>query len=87
MLQGPKAPWVHTDEGDDDMPAHVKSSVFGASLTIPITSGRLALGTWQGGQTETERAYNDQAGEQQDALPGQQCSTAGSEKHGCSTAL
>ena len=47
-MQGPKAPWVHTDEGDDDMPAHVKSSMFGASVTVPITDGRLNLGTWQG---------------------------------------
>mmetsp|Transcript_14369 Transcript_14369/g.43398 ORF Transcript_14369/g.43398 Transcript_14369/m.43398 type:complete len:145 (+) Transcript_14369:5498-5932(+) len=46
--EGPKAPWVHTDEGYDDMPAHVKSSMFGCSLTVPISSGRLALGTWQG---------------------------------------
>ncbi|GIM14359.1 hypothetical protein Vretimale_17315 [Volvox reticuliferus] len=46
--EGPKAPWVHTDEGPDDMPAHVKSSMFGASLTVPISHGRLALGTWQG---------------------------------------
>ncbi|GIL48908.1 hypothetical protein Vafri_5316 [Volvox africanus] len=46
--EGPTAPWVHTDEGPDDMPAHVKSSLLGASLTIPISHGRLALGTWQG---------------------------------------
>ena len=38
----------HTMEGPDDMPAHAKSSLFGVSLTIPITNGRLALGTWQG---------------------------------------
>ncbi|GBF96217.1 secondary thiamine-phosphate synthase enzyme [Raphidocelis subcapitata] len=38
----------HDDEGPDDMPAHVKSSVMGASLTVPIAKGRLALGTWQG---------------------------------------
>jgi hypothetical protein len=38
---------VHTDEGDDDMPAHVKSSMFGASVTLPVTNGRLNLGTWQ----------------------------------------
>jgi secondary thiamine-phosphate synthase enzyme len=38
----------HTLEGDDDMPAHAKSSLFGVSLTIPITNGRLNLGTWQG---------------------------------------
>lgn len=46
--EGRSAPWVHTDEGDDDMPAHVKSSMFGCSLTVPITNGRLNLGTWQG---------------------------------------
>jgi secondary thiamine-phosphate synthase enzyme len=38
----------HTLEGDDDMPGHVKSSLMGASLNVPITNGRLALGTWQG---------------------------------------
>lgn len=41
-------PLVHTIEGPDDMPAHVKSSVLGASTSVPITAGRLALGTWQG---------------------------------------
>merc|ERR1711933_565035 len=41
-------PWTHTMEGKDDMPAHCKSSMFGASLNIPVTNGRLALGTWQG---------------------------------------
>ncbi|HUA73972.1 MAG TPA: secondary thiamine-phosphate synthase enzyme YjbQ [Solirubrobacteraceae bacterium] len=40
--------WTHTLEGPDDMPAHVKASVLGASLTIPVAGGRLALGTWQG---------------------------------------
>jgi secondary thiamine-phosphate synthase enzyme len=38
----------HTLEGDDDMPGHVKSSLMGVSLNVPITQGRLALGTWQG---------------------------------------
>mmetsp|Transcript_23515 Transcript_23515/g.65413 ORF Transcript_23515/g.65413 Transcript_23515/m.65413 type:complete len:209 (-) Transcript_23515:76-702(-) len=38
----------HTMEGDDDMPGHVKSSMMGVSLNIPIRNGRLALGTWQG---------------------------------------
>jgi len=38
----------HTLEGPDDLPAHLKSSLFGAGLLIPITDGRLALGTWQG---------------------------------------
>jgi secondary thiamine-phosphate synthase enzyme len=40
--------WTHMLEGDDDMPAHVKASLFGPSLTLPISGGRLALGTWQG---------------------------------------
>ena len=38
----------HTLEGPDDMPAHVKSSLLGSSLVVPISGGRLALGTWQG---------------------------------------
>ncbi|QDS97591.1 secondary thiamine-phosphate synthase enzyme YjbQ [Adhaeretor mobilis] len=41
-------PHRHTCEGPDDMPAHVKSSLLGCSLSIPITNGRLNLGTWQG---------------------------------------
>jgi secondary thiamine-phosphate synthase enzyme len=40
--------WTHTLEGPDDMPAHVKASLMGPSLTLPIADGRLALGTWQG---------------------------------------
>ncbi|MBR6714864.1 MAG: secondary thiamine-phosphate synthase enzyme YjbQ [Prevotella sp.] len=40
--------YMHTLEGSDDMPAHVKSVVVGTSLSIPITDGRLNLGTWQG---------------------------------------
>lgn len=40
--------YMHTIEGSDDMPAHVKSVVVGTSLSIPITNGRLNLGTWQG---------------------------------------
>lgn len=44
-----RAPYYHhTYEGDDDMPAHIKASLLGNSVTIPITNGRLALGTWQG---------------------------------------
>lgn len=39
---------VHTIEGPDDMPAHVKSSLLGASVSLPIRDGQLALGTWQG---------------------------------------
>lgn len=38
----------HNYEGEDDMPAHIKSSLFGVSLNIPITNGKLNLGTWQG---------------------------------------
>ena len=41
-------PYVHTLEGSDDMPAHVKSSMLGSSVTVPITDGRPRLGTWQG---------------------------------------
>lgn len=41
-------PHRHTCEGPDDMPAHVKSSLLGCSLSIPITNGKLNLGTWQG---------------------------------------
>lgn len=40
--------YEHTIEGDDDMPAHIKSSLFGSNLTIPIGKGELLLGTWQG---------------------------------------
>jgi secondary thiamine-phosphate synthase enzyme len=42
------APYVHTLEGPDDMPAHVKASLMGSSVSIPIASGQLLLGTWQG---------------------------------------
>lgn len=41
-------PYRHACEGPDDMPAHVKASLLGAALSIPIREGRLALGTWQG---------------------------------------
>jgi secondary thiamine-phosphate synthase enzyme len=40
--------WTHTLEGEDDMPAHIKASLLGPSLTLPVARGRLALGTWQG---------------------------------------
>lgn len=40
--------WTHTLEGPDDMPAHIKAALLGPSLTLPISRGRLALGTWQG---------------------------------------
>jgi secondary thiamine-phosphate synthase enzyme len=40
--------FMHDTEGPDDMPAHIKSSLLGSSVTIPVTNGKLALGTWQG---------------------------------------
>jgi len=40
--------WTHTLEGRDDMPAHIKASLMGPSLMLPVADGRLALGTWQG---------------------------------------
>ena len=40
--------WTHTVEGPDDMPAHIKASVLGPSLTLPVRDGGFALGTWQG---------------------------------------
>ena len=40
--------FVHTAEGDDDMPAHIRTALTTVNLSIPVHSGRLALGTWQG---------------------------------------
>jgi secondary thiamine-phosphate synthase enzyme len=40
--------WSHTTEGPDDMPAHIKASLLGPSLTVPVRNGSFALGTWQG---------------------------------------
>ena len=40
--------FIHTAEGPDDMPAHIKSTLIGANLSLPVTNGRLNLGTWQG---------------------------------------
>jgi len=40
--------YKHNYEGDDDMPAHIKSSLLGSSITIPVTNGRINAGTWQG---------------------------------------
>jgi secondary thiamine-phosphate synthase enzyme len=40
--------WTHTIEGPDDMPAHIKASLLGPALTVPVSDGRFALGTWQG---------------------------------------
>ncbi|MEA3353127.1 MAG: secondary thiamine-phosphate synthase enzyme YjbQ [Campylobacterota bacterium] len=49
--------YTHTYEGDDDMPAHAKSSLLGVSLTIPISNGKLNLGTWQGIYLGEHRNY------------------------------
>ena len=49
--------YIHTYEGRDDMPAHIKSIMIGTSLTIPITQGRLNLGTWQGIYLNEYREY------------------------------
>ena len=42
------AGYIHTDEGPDDAPSHIKCAMIGPSLTIPISNGKLAMGTWQG---------------------------------------
>lgn len=49
--------YKHTYEGSDDMPAHIKASVFGSSVQIPIVDGSLALGTWQGIYLGEHRDY------------------------------
>jgi secondary thiamine-phosphate synthase enzyme len=48
LIQEGEPFYKHTFEGPDDMPAHIKSTLVGSSVTIPITDGRLNLGTWQG---------------------------------------
>jgi secondary thiamine-phosphate synthase enzyme len=49
ILAPENAPYfTHTFEGSDDMPAHIKASIYGASVSIPIVNAQLALGTWQG---------------------------------------
>tara|TARA_B100001250_G_scaffold377363_1_gene366402 strand:+ start:684 stop:1109 length:426 start_codon:yes stop_codon:yes gene_type:complete len=40
--------YTHNDEGPDDMPAHIKTSIIGTSITIPVTNGKLNMGIWQG---------------------------------------
>ena len=51
--------YQHDYEGADDMPAHLKSSLLGSSVTIPITNGELALGTWQGIYLCEHRNHSD----------------------------
>ncbi len=48
MVRENASHYQHTFEGPDDMPAHLKSSILGSSVSIPITNGKLNLGTWQG---------------------------------------
>lgn len=52
--------YQHDDEGSDDMPAHLKAAMLGASVMIPIRNGRLALGTWQGIYLCEHRNYGGQ---------------------------
>ncbi len=56
-LADDKPYYIHTYEGADDMPAHIKASMLGNSLTIPITNGRMNLGTWQGIYLGEHRDY------------------------------
>ncbi|WP_311968497.1 secondary thiamine-phosphate synthase enzyme YjbQ [Pseudomonas baltica] len=53
------AGFEHNDEGDDDLPAHFKASLLGCQLTLPVTDGRLALGTWQGVYLGEHRDHGD----------------------------
>ena len=48
LVQENSTEYIHTYEGADDMPAHIKSSLIGQTVSIPITNGQLNLGTWQG---------------------------------------
>ncbi|MCV6608962.1 MAG: secondary thiamine-phosphate synthase enzyme YjbQ [Campylobacterales bacterium] len=50
-------PYSHDYEGADDMPAHLKGSIFGSSITIPVTNGQFNLGTWQGIYLGEHRDY------------------------------
>ena len=48
LVREREAYYIHTSEGDDDMPAHAKSTLVGTALTLPVSRGRINLGTWQG---------------------------------------
>lgn len=48
LVQDGDSRFLHNDEGPDDMPAHIKTSLLGSSLTLPVKDGRFNLGTWQG---------------------------------------
>jgi secondary thiamine-phosphate synthase enzyme len=51
------AGYEHDDEGADDLPAHFKASLLGCQLSLPVTAGRLALGSWQGGYLGEHRDH------------------------------
>lgn len=55
--QGREEYYTHTSEGPDDMPAHLKASLLGSSITMPITNGKLNLGIWQGIYLGEHRDY------------------------------
>ena len=57
IWQGRGAPWIHTDEGPDDMPAHIRTALTQTQLTIPVQNGRPVLGTWQGIYLFEHRRY------------------------------
>jgi len=78
-------PYKHSCEGPDDMPAHVKACFLGSSLTLPISEGRLALGTWQGIWLCEHR---DQAGSRKLMITLQGCLRAGDSNNlGSSTGI
>lgn len=52
--------YTHTYEGSDDMPSHIKSTIIGSSITIPISNGRFNLGTWQGIYLNEHRDYGSE---------------------------
>ncbi len=52
--------YTHTYEGSDDMPSHIKSTIIGTSITIPISNGRFNLGTWQGIYLNEHRDYGSE---------------------------
>ena len=52
--------YTHTSEGPDDMPAHLKASILGSSVTLPITNGKINFGTWQGIYLGEHRDYGGQ---------------------------
>ena len=62
LVREREAYYIHTCEGDDDMPAHAKSTLVGTALTLPVSRGRINLGTWQGDLPVRNSAIGPQAG-------------------------